>query len=648
MHQKPLYLGAAYYPEMWDRETIDWDIQKMKQCGVNCVRIGEFAWSTMEPSEGEYDFSLFEYVLDRMEQAGIGVVVCTPTATPPKWLTDKYPETLRTLDSGAKRQFGARGHSCRSSRIYREKTAQIVNRMCAALAQKKAVIGWQIDNEIYPYDNGCFCEQCVAGFRRFLERKYQTVQTLNRQWGTARWSLTYRDFEDVIPPREDTWNHPALQADWLTFQSENIIDYVQFQKEIISRYTDAPVGTDMMTCAEVDHCRMNENLDVIQINHYEKQEDLWRSGFWFDYMRTIKERPFWCVETQANWFGATAAHGGARAAGNVYANTLLPFFKGGQMNLFWLWRTHPNGQEMMHGALYNCAGRPYCTTPYIRRASEDLQKAQQWLVNSKIQSEVAIQFSTPSAIQLKYASATDGFEYTPAMLNIYKAFLRHNVDIIGAEQPVNGYKVLISPYLSYISPKMKESILEWVYKGGRWIVGPMSDIYDYSLRRYTHSPFGFLEEVTGTGCAYSIPVDQPDYRAAWRDGRTVRGSGYYDGYQDEDRYHLAVYTDGDLAGLGMITEKPYGKGQIVLVGSVVDPEVYVSLTGTAPCVLASENVMANLLTTPQGEKVLVCMELMNKPATVILNGTYRNVLTGRILTGENTLGAYEAAVLVEV
>ena len=264
MKKSSFYLGVAYYPEMWDRETIDFDIKKMKELGINSVRIAEFAWSTMEPTEGVYDFSLFSYVMDKMEEAGIGVILCTPTATPPKWLTDKYPETVRTLDSGKQLQFGGRGHACKSSKIYREKTRIIVEQMCKALAHKKSLIGWQIDNEIYPYDDGCFCPQCLEKFRIWLKAKYGTIENLNTRWGACRWSLTYCDFEAVIAPRKDIWNHPSLEADWLSFQADNIIDYVHFQKQIIAQYSDAPVGTDMMYYAELDHDKMNENLDVVQ------------------------------------------------------------------------------------------------------------------------------------------------------------------------------------------------------------------------------------------------------------------------------------------------------------------------------------------------------------------------------------------------
>lgn len=641
MTDRQFYLGAAYYPEMWDKKTIDTDIQKMQQIGINTVRIAEFAWSTMEPREGEFDFSLFGYVIDKMAAAGIGVILCTPTCTPPKWLTDKYGETLRTLDDGKKVQFGAREHACKSSHVFREKTRIIVEQMCKALAHKEGIIGWQIDNEIYPYDNGCFCPQCRQKFHACLRKKYSNIENLNTKWGTNRWSLSYRDFDDVIPPRKDTWNHPSLEADWHSFQCEKIIDFVHFQKQIIARYTNAPVGTDMMTCADLDYDKMNEELDVVQFNHYEKESDLWFAAFWFDYMRTIKDRPFWCMETQPNWNGAFCAQNGKRAVENCYANTLMPYLKGGEMNMTWLWRTHPCGQEMWHGALLDCAGREYLTTPQFRRVNRDLHSAYEALSQNKIYSRIAIHISSTADIQLRYAEAAEGFKYIPELRKVYRGFLHHNVDMIGLDHDLTGYKVLLSPFVCCIDQQQKEQILSWVEKGGRWIVGPMADIYDDALRRYTDSPFGFLEKVTSTYCKYNVPIDHDDYRATWADHKPISCRNYYDGYETQNGDVLASYTQGDLEGLAMIVEEKYGKGSLVLVGSVLESTDWEKLAGQEPILQADDNVMLN----QRENGIITCLEVFNKAGKVELDGDYRDLLTGQVQCGTWELRPYQAAVL---
>ena len=169
----------------------------------------------------------------------------------------------------------------------------------------------------------------------------------------------------------------------------------------------------------------------------------------------------------------------------------------------------------------------------------------------------------------------------------------------------------------------------------------MSDIYDGALRRYTHSPFGFVEEAAQTYCKYNVPIHHEDYKAVWTDGTPVTGSRYFDGYEDDSANHLATYTEGDLKGLGMVTVKSYGKGSIVLVGSFLDSKDIVKLTNITPILQASDNVMLNRRTSG----LITCMELFNKPGSVMLDGSYKDLLTGKVYTGEMKLMPYQAVLL---
>ena len=219
--------GAAYYPEVWPEEFIQDDIQKMKAVGLNTMRIGEFAWSRMEPKEGEFDFSWLIHVMDRLYAAGIDVVLCTPSATPPQWLTNRYPEVLQMRANGTRMQHGARKHTCHTSPVFREKCAIITEELCKATKGHPAVVGWQLDNEPYPYGNGCFCPLCTAKFRGHLERKFGTIDALNAAWDMTRWSLTYESFDTIAAPGNDQWHHPSLQYEWIRFMSDTIVEILR-------------------------------------------------------------------------------------------------------------------------------------------------------------------------------------------------------------------------------------------------------------------------------------------------------------------------------------------------------------------------------------------------------------------------------------
>ena len=198
--EKKIFIGAAYYPELWDEREIEKDILRCKELGVNTLRIGEFAWSKMEPKEGEYNLSWLLRIVEELYKNGINTVICTPTCTPPRWMLNKYPEMRRVMPDLNRSDVSSRCHVCKSSKTAREKNALIVTEMAKTFAGVEGIIGWQIDNELFPYDDGCFCEDCKNGFRSYLRDKFGTTEKLNKAWGMARWSLEYNSFEEIEPP----------------------------------------------------------------------------------------------------------------------------------------------------------------------------------------------------------------------------------------------------------------------------------------------------------------------------------------------------------------------------------------------------------------------------------------------------------------
>ena len=167
-----ILLGANYYPEDWDASLIDFDIEKMKECGFNIVRIAEFSWKKMEPVEGEYDFAWLHRVVDKMYAAGIGVILGTPTATPPHWFVKKYPEALMLHEDGVRNSHGGRRHCCSNNPDYIRYSEKIVEKLAKEFGGDPSVIGWQIDNEIYHNGIGCCCEHCIKAFHEYLTEKY--------------------------------------------------------------------------------------------------------------------------------------------------------------------------------------------------------------------------------------------------------------------------------------------------------------------------------------------------------------------------------------------------------------------------------------------------------------------------------------------
>ena len=357
-----LYMGSAFYPEIYGKDlpTFEQDVAMMKKGGFNAVRIAEFSWSCMEPHDGVFDFGWLHELVDRLYENGIYTILCTPSVTPPDWMTKKYPETLKMNDDGNRKQHGARRHCCSNSRIYRNYVRRINTRMAQEFAGHPAVIGWQLDNEISPERRGCSCPACMEKFHEHLARKFGTVEELNARWYLKLWSQEYESFEDVPHPHELTWSHPALIAEYIEFQSDTNAEFLHEQAETLRENgVTVPIGTDMMPIYTQNYPKTVAPLDVVQFNHYNSRENLWEAGFWFDYMQSLKpDVPFWVTETCTSANGSTASSGMEYPLGFNRVNSLMPFAFGAAMNNYWLWRAHPGGHELMHGSVLTSQGRP--------------------------------------------------------------------------------------------------------------------------------------------------------------------------------------------------------------------------------------------------------------------------------------------------
>ena len=645
---KKIYVGAAYYPEMWEESEVDRDIVRMKEAGVNVVRVAEFAWGKMEPEEGKFDLGWLERAVDKLHKAGIDVIMCTPTCTPPRWLLDKYPETRTVYADGTRTEVFSRCHPCKSSPVMREKNRIIVTELAKAFGKHPGVIGWQIDNEIFPYNALCYCPLCRGRFRTYLKEKYGTPENLNAKWGMQRWSLEYKSFDDVIPAAHDRWEHPSLRAEWTRFHCRNIISYVSEQAEILHKYTSVPVGTDMMATNLLSYADMNEQLDVAQFNHYEPAAEIARTTFSYDFLRTIKDKPFWVTETQVGWNGSTFADFGYRPAGACYANTWLPIARGGEMIEYWLFRAHPNGHELAHGALFNTSGRAYRVTEEVARAAAEFEKCRSLLTGSEVRSKIAIHYSSTSVINSVNAPMLKNYDYRSTLIDrVHAAFRHYNVDVIETNHALDGYDVLFSPFLSTVDEKgLKERVIEWVKAGGTWVVGPMSDIMTEYSSKYANAPYSFLEELAGVYTKYELPIANDIYRAKWAGGEgTFAISTCYSAYELKGAEALAVYENGEFAGMPVITQHRVGKGKVILLGTLPEADVLRSFAGSAPILPASDNLV---LTARSGSgNAIIAVETENKSGVLVLDGVYKEMLSGRTLEGSVSVAPYEVLVLVK-
>jgi beta-galactosidase len=369
-------LGVCYYPEQWPEAWWEDDARRMADMGIRYVRIAEFAWSRIEPSPGEFAWEWLDRAVDTLHAHGLKVVMCTPTATPPKWLVDADPAILAVDASGLPRGFGSRRHYCFSSPSYRAQSARISIAVAERYGQHPAVAAWQTDNEY-----GChlsvlsYSQAARAGFRLWLQKRYATVDALNAAWGTVFWSQEYRSFDEIDPPVGTvTEANPAHRLDYRRFASDEVVAFNRIQTDIIRKHSPGRDVTHnfMGFFTEFDHHDVSADLDVATWDSYplgftqdfflsaEEKRQYARTGhpdipsFHHDLYRGMCQGPnqgrWWVMEQQpgpVNW----AQWNPAPLDGMVRLWTWQAFAHGAEVVSYFRWRQAPFAQEQMHAGL---------------------------------------------------------------------------------------------------------------------------------------------------------------------------------------------------------------------------------------------------------------------------------------------------------
>ena len=646
------FLGAAYYPEDWGEDQIAHDIAKMREAGITCARMGEFAWSMMEPVEGQFDFAWLRRVIDRLDEAGIAVILGTPTATPPIWLSQKYPDVTVLNEHYVHVKHGGRRHCCSNHPAYLTYSMRIVEEMAKAFGDDERVIGWQIDNEINIQD--CRCEHCQAAFRAYLQDKYGTIEALNKAWNLNLFNQHYNSFSE-IPYPDYGWHNPHIKLELRLFQGQTQYRFVKAQIEILRRYTKAPIGTDTMPINKIDHEQLTEYCDIIQYNHYDPVEGLPTQRFWFDYMRTLGDRPFWNTETSTCWNGSVATPQTLKPYGFCRINSWLPVALGGEAAMYWPWRTHHAGHEMMHGSVLYASGRPMHTFPEVQQVAREFETCADFIKSTRVESEVALHFSSLSWNLFEYQALIKDFTYQPTL---YKTFYRPIVkaglrpDVIGPRHELTGYKVLFSPLMMTLEEgDLPERITAWVREGGIWVVGPMTDIRSAWGARYADRLYGMLESLTGVHPLYEIPDREGMIKCHEADGTPFGGSEWYELYE-ADEHTLATVSQGypSLVGTSVLQRIPVGKGFVYLLGTLPEEGAMGRLLDGIihEAALRRYEIEGEIAVVPRrGEEIegLIVAECRGEAGAITLPEAMTDLLTGKTLEGRVALAPYDLLVL---
>ena len=660
-------LGAAYYPEDWDEAEQEKDIEWMRKAGMKVVRMAEFAWHCMEPREGEFHFDWLHRVIDRLKEAGIMVILGTPSATPPIWLEELDPDMRRWNHDHRQETHGGRRHCCSNNDTYNQYSLRIAEKMAQEFGREETLLGWQIDNEIYVQSDGCFCDSCVDKFHAYLEEKYKTIEELNRRWNLNLFSQAYDRFEQ-IPAPERSWHNPHLLFEWFRFQADSQIGFIRRQAEVLRAYSDKPIGTDMMPMMGIDYEKMAKFLDVMQFNHYNTEENLKDVSFWFDLLRPLKNRPFWNTETATCWNGSTCIGQSVKPDGFCRVNSWLPIALGGESNMYWLWRQHWAGHELMHGSVMSAAGRPLPVFAEVQRTAEEFEKAAAFIAATKVETEAALHVSSTNsglqAVQEIVPEPGAGDILTPYLYRVQQYFYQPMVqsglrpDVIGAGKELEGYRLLVSPVMLTLEEEHLQSrIADWVRRGGVWVVGPMTDIRDDIGAHYRDRAMGMVEELTGVALTYQIPDAEHRMKAVWPNGEEFIVNEWLQLYDvPENAEVLARVSEGYSTAIGkaLAAKIKVGNGCVILVGTFPDKEDMLRLmeiacreSGVKPLRYSTSVTAVRRSGSQRG---YIALEHDGQPATFVPEMKVKDILTGvEYAAGEEiAMKPYDVKVLAEV
>ena len=655
-----LWHGGDYNPEQWPSEVWKDDYRLMKEAGITVATVGVFSWVTLQPSEDEFNFEWLDKVINGLHENGIKVVLATPTAAEPAWMSESYPEILRTNEYGVRNVHGGRVNYCPNSPHYRRFSADIASRLAKRYQNHPAIILWHISNE---YNGWCYCETCAAEFRKWLKGKYGTLDALNQAWWTRFWSHTYTDWSQINPPYHgsERLTH-GLNIDYFRFMTDSNIACYNNERDVIREITPAiPITTNMMGAYKpFDYRRWASEIDVIAWDCYPQPNvSAGEIAFMHDTMRGLKDgQPFLLLEqtpSSQNWQAVNAL----KRPGVMRLWSYLAVAHGANSVMYFQWRRGRGGCEKLHGAIIEHSGRSDTRVFHeVSQLGAELQKLGDRIVGASSDARVGIIFDWDNWHALDDAiGPVRDKRYYETVQKHYLPFFEKNVavDVLFQDSDFQDYDVVIAPMLYMVKQGFAQKIEAFVEQGGSFICTYFSGIVNETDLAFENGYPGPLAKALG------IWVEEIDALYEEQTNSIVMsdGSGSYSCGHLADLLHtegaetLATYGKDFYAGMPVLTKNQYGKGSAYYIAS--DPESSFLDMFYGELI---EQYNLNSWESPSGvevtrrykaDEVIVFVLNHNDGAVSLQLGekNYVNLLNDEMVTDILNLEAYGVAILVE-
>ena len=600
MNMKELLYGAAYYDEYMPYDRLDKDVEMMKKAGINTVRIAESTWSTCEPQPGVFDFSHVERVMDAMEEAGINVIIGTPTYAVPTWMVKAHPDVLAETVRG-RGIYGARQIMDITHPVYLFYAERVIRELMKLTAHRKCVIGFQLDNETKYY--GTAGKNVQEQFVKYIREKFHDdLDALNYEFGLDYWSNRINAWED-FPDVRGTING-SLGAEFEKFQRTLVDKFLGWQADIVNEYRreDQFVthnldfewrGYSYGIQPYVNHLHASQCLTIAGTDIYHPtQDDLTgvEIAFGGDLIRSLKQDNYLVIETEAQGFPGWTPY-----KGQLRLQAYSHLASGANSVMYWHWHSIHNACEtywkgiLSHDFQENATYREACII------GNEFARLGKHLVNLKKKNEVAVLVSNEALTALNWfriqeqAPGADAksIYYNDVMRWMYDTLYHMNIecDFIWPEsENLDQYKAIIVPALYAAPDELLIRLNQYVENGGTLIasfktafanenVKVSHEVQPHILSNcfgVHYDQFTFPKNVGLTG---EVILKKTDQKGNAHPAANV----FMELLVSEGAEVLASYEHYNWKDYAAITRNHYGKGQAVYIGCMTDEETLKSV-----------------------------------------------------------------------
>lgn len=636
-----MYFGLAYYPEHWPEDRWPVDAQMMQAAHINGVRMGEFAWSKIEPEEGRYDFDWLDRAVDLLARHGIKTMMCTCSRTPPPWVFHRYPEIRNLRADGHVSNYGYRYTVCHNNPTFIELAQRIDRKVIEHYANHESVIAWHIDNEIGS-GNTCYCEHCRQKFVEHLAQKYGSIDNLNARWGTHFWSIAYTSFDEVPLPVGVPMPYPSLALEYARFQSQVNADFARWRFDLMKAlHPKAWVTTNFQSsrATHSDIFDLGAPTDIYGTNFYPTHNP----EFALDYCRgargeliILEQRsgaPHWRTGTEPGWMRLwtylSIAHGA----------TGINYFR---------WRTARWGQEAYwHGVLPH-SGRPNRRYAELKQTGDEIARVGDLINATRPAAQAAIIMSYESRWAVNAVASTqvlsslfgtDELDVHEEAKAYHTALMNHNLttDALDPREDLSNYRLVIAPRLYVVDDRIAANLRAFVENGGVLCLTPRSGVADeYNVIFDRPSP-GPLCAIAGVEIDDYTTLEAPVALQASADGPAgvAQGSVWADEIVLTTANPVASYQAGWLADTPAVTVNTFGKGKVVYVGTLLrgeNLEAFITwlarLAEVAPSLRTPPGVRAYERQS-DAHRLVFLLNFAVSPQVVELDATWHELLSGQ-------------------